>query len=81
MKIRDFKIRQIPWEENKQASALANLAFTFDFISDRSVPLEFLLNPSIDVTKTFCQAIAGPTRMDNIFAYLKDGKLLSDKLQ
>ena len=30
MKIINFKIRQIPREENKKANALANLASTFD---------------------------------------------------
>ena len=42
IKIKDFKIRQIPKEENKKADALANLASVFDFISDRRVPLDFL---------------------------------------
>ncbi|GFS31489.1 hypothetical protein Acr_00g0017670 [Actinidia rufa] len=50
-KIKDFRIRQIPREENRKADALANLASAFDFISDRNIPLEFLSNPSIEVTK------------------------------
>ena len=41
-KIQNFKIRQILREENKKANALAKLALAFDFISDRSIPLEFL---------------------------------------
>ena len=32
MKIKDFRIHQILWEENKQANALANLASAIDFI-------------------------------------------------
>ena len=71
-KIKDFKIRQIPREENKKANALTNLASTFDFISDKSVPLEFLQNPSIEITKFVCQIEAGPTWMDDIIAYLWD---------
>ena len=51
IKIKDFKIFQIPKEENKKADALINLASSFDFISDRTVPSEFLPNPSIDITK------------------------------
>ncbi|GFZ07006.1 hypothetical protein Acr_18g0011760 [Actinidia rufa] len=47
-KIKDFKIRQIPWEENKKADALSNLASTFESISDRCIPLEFLASPSIE---------------------------------
>ena len=54
--IKDFKIRQIPREENKKVDALKNLASAFDFISDMSIPLEFLPNPSIKITKTVCQA-------------------------
>ena len=71
-KIKDFKIRQIPREENKKANALTNLASTFDFISDKSVPLEFLQNLSIEITKFVCQIEAGPTWMDDIIAYLWD---------
>ena len=59
--IKDFKIHQIPREENKKSDALANLASTFEFISDRSIPMEFL--PS-------CQIAADPTWMDDIIAYL-----------
>ena len=51
-KIKDFKIRQIFRKENKKADALANLASTFDFVLDKSIPLEFLLNPSIEVAKS-----------------------------
>ena len=54
VKIKDFKICQIFREENKKDNALANLASTFDFILDRSVPLKFLPNPSIDVSKNVC---------------------------
>ena len=50
-KIKDFRIFQIPKEENKAADALANLALAFDFISNKSIPLEFLANPSIEVAK------------------------------
>ncbi|GFS41461.1 hypothetical protein Acr_00g0074500 [Actinidia rufa] len=57
MSIKDFKIRQILGEENKKVDALANLALAFDFISVRSVPLEFLPNPSIDITKAIYQAV------------------------
>ncbi|GFZ09647.1 hypothetical protein Acr_21g0002460 [Actinidia rufa] len=73
-KIREFKIRQIPREENKKADALANLASAFDFISDRSIPLEFFPNPSTDNTKIVYQVATEPTWMDDIIAYLKDGK-------
>ena len=54
-KIKDFKICQIPKEENKKVDALANLALTFDVVSDESIPLKFLLNPSIEITRSVCQ--------------------------
>ncbi|GFS32087.1 hypothetical protein Acr_00g0020740 [Actinidia rufa] len=50
-KIQNFKILQISKEENKKANALANLAPAVNFISNKSIPLEFLLNPSIEVAK------------------------------
>ena len=56
MKIKDFKIRQILKEKNKEADALVNLASTFDFILDMNVPLEFLPRPSIKVAKIVYQA-------------------------
>ena len=49
--IKDFRIQQIPWEENKQADVLVNLAFAFDFFMHRNIPIEFFPNPSIDVAK------------------------------
>ena len=61
MKIKDFKICQIPKEENKKTDALTNLASAFDLISDKSKPLEFLPNPSVEVAKTVYQAKARPT--------------------
>ena len=73
-KIREFKICQIPREKNKKADALANLASAFDFISDMSVPLEFFPNPIIDNSKIVFQVVTEPTWMDDIIAYLKDGK-------
>ncbi|GFZ17083.1 hypothetical protein Acr_26g0003530 [Actinidia rufa] len=79
-KIRDFKISQIPWKKNKKADALANLASALDFISDRNIPLEFLPNPSIDITNPFYQDTTNLSWMDDIITYLKDGKLPLDKL-
>ena len=55
-KIKYFRISQISREENKKADALANVASTFDFISNSSIPLEFLANPNSDVTKPVFEA-------------------------
>ena len=70
MKIKDFKICQIPREENKKDYALVNLASAFDFTSNRSVPMEFLPNPSIDVAKIVFQTTTDLTWMDDIIMYL-----------
>ena len=81
MKIKKFKIHQIPREKNKKVDTLANLAFIFEFISNRSIPLEFLPSLHIDIAKVVCQTIADLMWMDDIIAYIKDEKLSSDKLQ
>ncbi|GFZ09736.1 hypothetical protein Acr_21g0003350 [Actinidia rufa] len=65
---------------NQKTDALANLALAFDFISDMSIPLEFLPSSSIDVAKNICEAIADPTWLDDIIAYLQDRTLPLDKL-
>ena len=80
IKIKDFKIWQITREKNKKVDILANLASVFDFKSDWSISLEFLSNQNIDISKIICQATTDPTWMDDIIAYLKDGKLPSDNL-
>ncbi|XP_057502755.1 uncharacterized protein LOC130786489 [Actinidia eriantha] len=80
-KIRNFKIRQIPRKENKEADALANLTLAFDFSSDRCIPLEFLASLNIEVANSVFRAEEGPTWMDEIFIYLRDGTLSQDKLQ
>ena len=79
-KIKDFKLSQISWEENEKADTLTNLASVFDFTSDRSIPLEFLPNSSIDIAKTVFQVVADPTWMDDIILYLLDGKWPLDRL-
>ncbi|GFY80843.1 hypothetical protein Acr_01g0006520 [Actinidia rufa] len=74
-------VNQIPKEENKKSDALANLASSFDFISNRNILLEFLTNLSIEVAKLVCQADTDPTWMEDIIAYLQNGMLPPDKLQ
>ncbi|GFZ06814.1 hypothetical protein Acr_18g0009840 [Actinidia rufa] len=80
-KIKEFKIHQIPREDNKKADALANLASTFEFLSDRCIPLEFLASPRIGVANQILQTEESPTWMDEIIAYLQRGTLPKDKLQ
>ncbi|GFZ15860.1 hypothetical protein Acr_25g0002690 [Actinidia rufa] len=81
VKIKDFRIRQIPREENKKADALANLASTFEFISDRCIPLEFLASPSIEVANQVLRVEESLTWMAEIIIYLQEGTLPKDKLQ
>ena len=80
-KIQNFKIRQIPKEENKKVDALDNIASAFEFISERSIPLKFLPSPSIEVAKTVCQAEAEPTWMHDITEYFWDRTLSTNKHQ
>ncbi|GFY89059.1 hypothetical protein Acr_06g0009990 [Actinidia rufa] len=80
-KIKEFKIHQIPREDNKKADALVNLASTFEFISDRCIPLEFLASPSIGVANQILLTEESLTWMDEIIAYLQGGTLPKDKLQ
>ncbi|GFS45359.1 hypothetical protein Acr_00g0095760 [Actinidia rufa] len=80
-RIKEFKIHQIPWEENKKADALANLASTFEFMTDRCIPLEFLASPSIGAANQILQTEQSPMWMDEIIAYLQGGTLPTDKLQ
>ncbi|GFS37212.1 hypothetical protein Acr_00g0050680 [Actinidia rufa] len=80
-KIKEFKIHLIPREDNKKADALANLASTFEFISDKCIPLEFLTNPSIGVANQILQTEENPTWLDEIIDYLQKGILPKDKLQ
>ncbi|GFZ15785.1 hypothetical protein Acr_25g0001940 [Actinidia rufa] len=80
-KIKEFKISQIPREDNKKADALANLASTFEFISNRCIPLELLASPSIGVANQILQTEENLTWMDEIIAYLQRGILPKDKLQ
>ena len=60
-KIKNFTIRQILKKENIKVNTLANLASTFDFVSDRSIPLKFLSNPSIEIAKPVCPTEIDPT--------------------
>ena len=61
MKIKEFKIFQIPREVNKKDDALTNLTSAFNFfISDRNILLEFLPSPSIEIAKIVYQIEAGP---------------------
>ena len=78
--IKDFKICQILIEENKKADALANLASTFDFILNMSIPLEYLPSPSIEIVKIIYQVATDQMWMDDTVTYLQDETLPLDKL-
>ncbi|GFZ11678.1 hypothetical protein Acr_23g0000630 [Actinidia rufa] len=66
----------IPQEKNKQVDIVANLASTFNFTTDRNVPIKFLPKSSIDIAKTnVCQATVEPTWIDDITGYIESGEL------
>ena len=80
--IKNFRIQQIPWEENKQVDILTNLASDFDFSKDRNILLEFLPRPSIDTAKAnVFPATTQPIWMDDIAKYIKSEDLPPNKLQ
>ena len=82
MKIKYFRIQQIFREKNKQADVLANLAFTFDLIASKNVPLELFPNPSIDIVKTnVFQTTIESIWLDDVAMYLKSVELPFDKLR
>ncbi|GFY86953.1 hypothetical protein Acr_05g0005920 [Actinidia rufa] len=66
-KIKEFKINQIPREDNKTADALTNLASTFEFISDRTTlemsPTKKKLNMFYEkYTKAYAEITPEPDR-------------------
>ena len=80
MKIKNFKILQIPREESKKANALANLVLAFDFISTRvylwnSCQTRALRLPKMSINRS-------RSDMDGRYhCDLLDGTLSLDKIQ
>ena len=73
------QVRHIPRTENSRADALTNLAMTSQEDLDRRVPVEHLMEPSIDVSNDeVLPVMTTPSWMDPIWDYLLNGILPSD---
>ena len=73
------QVRHVPRTENSQADALAKLATTSQEDLDRRVPVEHLVEPSIDVNiDEVLPVMTTPSWMDPIWGYLLNGTLPSN---
>ncbi|TVU66560.1 integrase zinc binding domain-containing protein, partial [Cobetia crustatorum] len=80
-KFRNCTIHQIPRAENSWADALAKLGSSVENKVPRTIPIEFLEQPSIGTEKEVNQVRASPSWMDPIFNFLTMGEIPSDKLE
>ena len=77
------EVRQIGRESNSHADALASLASAVEAGNKRTIEVETLWEPSIDLQQPrqlMCLDI-GPSWMDPIIAYLKDDQLPEDRTE
>ncbi|XP_038687612.1 uncharacterized protein LOC119987002 [Tripterygium wilfordii] len=80
-RLHDYKVIQIPREQNDHADALATLASADQLGVKRVIQVQVLERPSIDEMpeEIRCAEEQAPSWMDPIIAYLKDGILPEDK--
>ena len=73
------QVRHVPRVENSRVDALAKLATASQEDLDRRVPVEHLMEPSIDVNSDkVLPVMTAPSWMDPIWDYLLNGILPSD---
>ena len=73
------QVRNVPRVENMRSDALAKLAIASWEDLDRLVPVEHLLEPSVNVdNEEVSPVMSEPSWMDPIWDYLVDGMLSSD---
>ena len=73
------QVRHIPRVENSRADALAKLATASQEDLNRSAPVEYLVESSIDLYDVEVAPIESePSWMDHIWDYIIDGRLLND---
>ncbi|XP_052177535.1 uncharacterized protein LOC127791591 [Diospyros lotus] len=77
-----FEVHQIPRSQNSHADALARLATARDTEFLGAIPVEFLAAPSMEQpTETMVVHASQGSWMSPILAYLREGKLPTDKLE
>ncbi|KAJ8624792.1 hypothetical protein MRB53_033322 [Persea americana] len=77
------EVQQISRESNSYADALANLASIVEASNRRTVEVETLQEPSIELQRPrqlMCVDLS-PSSMDPIIAYLKDNQLPEDRME
>ena len=73
------QVKYVPRVENSQANALARLATTSQKYLDRRIPVEHLLEPSININnEEILPVMTAPSWMDPIWDYLLNGTLPSN---
>ena len=73
------QVRHVPRAGNSRANALAKLATTSQEDLSSSTPIEYLVEPSIDLCDVqVAQIRSDPNWMDSIWDYIIDGRLLDD---
>ena len=73
------QVRHVPRAENSRADALAKLATALQEDLSRSTPVEYLVEPSIDLCDVeVAQVESEPSWMDPIWDYIIDGRLPDD---
>ena len=73
------QLRHVLRTENSRADALAKLATTSQEDLDRRVPVEYLMEPLIDVNSDeVLPVMTAPSWIDPIWDYLLNGTLSSD---
>ena len=73
------QVRYVPRAENSRANALAKLAITSEEDLGRLIPVEHLLEPSLNINNEEVSPVLSESRwMDPIWDYLVDGTLPND---
>ena len=73
------QVRHVPRAENSRADALAKLAIALQEDLNRSTPVEYLTEPSIDLCDVEVAQVGSESSwMDPIWDYIIDGRLLDD---
>ena len=75
------RLLQVSRDDNTHADALANLASSMQTGKTRTIMIDFMSGSSIELESTEQEAMCvdkGPSWMDAIVAFLKEGKLPED---
>ena len=74
-------ITQVPRNENSNVDALAHLTIALEDSLLKTIPLDFLEEPSTNKSQQVNKITSKPSWIDPIIAYLRNGVLLEDKFE